>query len=265
MPRTLEKNAAAQARAAATTYCRRGSVEIALTRGRLGTRRASRIGDLWQRGSGAQTNPRVAVFGSEHGSSLVNAGAEHANAFWESQRVPVVSTRGVVVLDDPGSSGCDGWGSPHCEEVPLHCLMPAPSPYEVFAENLRVLMAKRNVNQTDVSKATRIAPATISDYANVKRKGPRLNHVKAIADYFDVSIDFMLGRSACALVPKPGRFLVDLDEEREPTSADADWMFEVPPHFDIQAIDKKDVAERSAAVRDRWRARKGRGDAKLQG
>lgn len=59
--------------------------------------------------------------------------------------------------------------------------------YEVFAQ----LLAKHNVTPYKVSKATGISTVTLSDWKN-GRSVPKQDKIKKIADYFGVSMEFLM-------------------------------------------------------------------------
>lgn len=56
----------------------------------------------------------------------------------------------------------------------------------VFAENLKRLLAKTNTKQIDLSRATGIPRATVSNYVK-QNSTPSPGNVQKIADYFNVS------------------------------------------------------------------------------
>jgi len=61
--------------------------------------------------------------------------------------------------------------------------------YEIFEK----LLKKHGVTAYKVSKATGIATATLSDWKNGKSK-PKQEKMQKIADYFEVTLDYLLGR-----------------------------------------------------------------------
>jgi len=71
-----------------------------------------------------------------------------------------------------------------------------------IAENLRntdyknifFLLRRRGVSQTDFAVAVGTTPQKISDW-KAGRKKPSISLLIKIADYFSVSVDFLLGRS----------------------------------------------------------------------
>lgn len=60
--------------------------------------------------------------------------------------------------------------------------------YERFLE----LMKRKGVKSADVAKATGIHPSTFSDWKKGKSK-PKTDKMQKIADYFGVSIDYLMG------------------------------------------------------------------------
>ena len=60
--------------------------------------------------------------------------------------------------------------------------------YEIFAE----LLKKKGVTPYQVHKATGVAQSSLSDWKNGKSK-PKYEKMQKIADYFGVSVDYLLG------------------------------------------------------------------------
>lgn len=61
-----------------------------------------------------------------------------------------------------------------------------------FGDNLRTLIEERNMTQKEVAKQLNIAASTLGSYVQNVRE-PDFSTLKQIADYFDVSIDYLLG------------------------------------------------------------------------
>lgn len=61
--------------------------------------------------------------------------------------------------------------------------------YEIFAK----LLKERGVTSYQVHKATGVAQSSLSDWKNGKSK-PKYEKMVAIADYFGVSVDYLLGK-----------------------------------------------------------------------
>ena len=60
--------------------------------------------------------------------------------------------------------------------------------YEIFAELLKTY----NVTRYQVSKATGVPQSSLSDWSKGKSK-PKYENMKRIADYFGVSVEYLLG------------------------------------------------------------------------
>jgi len=60
--------------------------------------------------------------------------------------------------------------------------------YEIFAK----LLKEKDVTPYQVSKATGVAQSSLSDWKNGRSK-PKYEKMLAIADYFGVSVDYLLG------------------------------------------------------------------------
>ena len=69
--------------------------------------------------------------------------------------------------------------------------------YEIFAELLKTY----NVTRYQVSKATGVPQSSLSDWSKGKSK-PKYENMKRIADYFGVSVDYLLGNEEKPAAPK---------------------------------------------------------------
>jgi len=65
---------------------------------------------------------------------------------------------------------------------------------EVFKDILVVLLQKNNISAYKLSADTGISEGLISDWKK-KGKVPASGNLIKIADYFDVSIDYLVGRT----------------------------------------------------------------------
>ena len=63
-----------------------------------------------------------------------------------------------------------------------------------FAERLRQLREERGVSQAAVSKVLGVSRYSVYAYEKGK-SAPTLDGLVALADYFDVTLDYLLGRS----------------------------------------------------------------------
>lgn len=65
---------------------------------------------------------------------------------------------------------------------------------EIFCERLRLLRQKGNLTLEQVGKDFAVSKQTVSRW-EVGDRLPALNIAVALADYFDVSLDYLVGRS----------------------------------------------------------------------
>lgn len=63
----------------------------------------------------------------------------------------------------------------------------------VFSNNLRALRKEKSLKQSELGLALKLTQRKIS-YLESGKIEPALSDLCAIADFFDVSIDFLLGR-----------------------------------------------------------------------
>lgn len=64
----------------------------------------------------------------------------------------------------------------------------------VFASRVRELRNKKNLSQTDIAKLIGVTKTQISDLENAKTS-TTIEKAVVLADYFDVSLDYLVGRS----------------------------------------------------------------------
>ena len=62
-----------------------------------------------------------------------------------------------------------------------------------FAERLKQLRTERNLTQKDLYTAIHVAPIVYQRYEY--GRSPAFEQLIALADYFDVSLDYLVGRS----------------------------------------------------------------------
>lgn len=72
---------------------------------------------------------------------------------------------------------------------------------EAFPERLRSLMAKEKITQTALADRLGITRASINTYVCGKSE-PCLQYLVAIAQYFDVSTDYLLGNTTVVKVKR---------------------------------------------------------------
>ncbi len=81
-------------------------------------------------------------------------------------------------------------------------------------EKIRYLRLKNNLTSRELSKALNISESSISLYENGKRK-PSIELIIKIADYFNVTTDFLLGVSDNSLTNPKNNLNTDFSEVLE--------------------------------------------------
>lgn len=64
----------------------------------------------------------------------------------------------------------------------------------MFSSRLKYLREKKDLSQLELGKILNLTQQTINNYENGKRE-PNQEILQKIADYFKVSVDYLLGRS----------------------------------------------------------------------
>lgn len=64
---------------------------------------------------------------------------------------------------------------------------------KIFAKQLSELMVSKNLNQQQLSDELKIPRQTISNWLHLKRS-PQMDSLEMIANYFNVSIDYLFDR-----------------------------------------------------------------------
>lgn len=80
----------------------------------------------------------------------------------------------------------------------------------MFGDKLRILRKNRNLSQKDLGKQLGMAFSTISGYEMGTRM-PDLDKLKKIADFFEVSVDYLLDRETNMNLNEK-EFLNDVDK-----------------------------------------------------
>lgn len=79
---------------------------------------------------------------------------------------------------------------------------------------IKEIRLQRNISQKELAVTLGIAPNTLSQYENEKRE-PDIGTLELIADFFNVSVDCLLGREKEKPTPGDGDGLDDATLERE--------------------------------------------------
>ena len=100
-----------------------------------------------------------------------------------------------------------------------------------FGETLKNLRKEKNVTQDELAKVLNMKRTSISGY-ETGRKEPDFATLSRIADYFGVSVDFLLGRSTI-------RYGMDgLMEVMQEDSELASFVYELVANYVVKAISK---------------------------
>ena len=106
--------------------------------------------------------------------------------------------------------------------------------YEIFAK----LLEERGVTAYKVSKATGIAGSTFTDWKN-GRSTPKQDKLQKIADYFGVSVDFLItGKEETAVAQETH---VDLKAEFNRIKKLLESGENAPLYFDGQPADQESI------------------------
>ncbi len=80
----------------------------------------------------------------------------------------------------------------------------------MFTDKFVELLQKKSLSAYSVAKSTGISQGTMNEYRSGKKR-PSIENIVKIADFLDVSIDFLLGRT-----DNPAVNLSDPDTEKAP-------------------------------------------------
>lgn len=64
-----------------------------------------------------------------------------------------------------------------------------------FKDRLKMLREETGMTQKELAKAIKINNTTISDYERGDKKDPYMSTLRKLANYFDVTIDYLIGES----------------------------------------------------------------------
>ena len=63
----------------------------------------------------------------------------------------------------------------------------------IIAERIKELMREQNLNQSKLAEKIGVRQNTISDWL-AKKKEPSIRSLWLLADYFDIDVDYLIGR-----------------------------------------------------------------------
>ncbi len=96
---------------------------------------------------------------------------------------------------------------------------------EAFIKNLSILLEERNITQRELAEKIDVTEVTISRYLSGERS-PRIEIVNKIANYFKVSVDYLLGRT-------------DIKNPNENKSTDKEFVAFYEGYKDLDEADKQ--------------------------
>ncbi|RRJ63590.1 XRE family transcriptional regulator [Paenibacillus oralis] len=76
---------------------------------------------------------------------------------------------------------------------------------EIFAERFKNLRLEKSISQQDIASSLRVDRTIVSHWERGTRV-PSLEVACALADYFDVSLDYLVGRSDSTIVRRGNLF-----------------------------------------------------------
>ena len=82
---------------------------------------------------------------------------------------------------------------------------------ENFGSNMRILRKLNQVTQEELAKALNTTRSTISNYERGHRQ-PDNEMVAQVADFFDVSVDYLLGRTTVKMSVRDEMVLKELEK-----------------------------------------------------
>ncbi|MEF2966846.1 helix-turn-helix transcriptional regulator [Paenibacillus sp. M1] len=87
-----------------------------------------------------------------------------------------------------------------------------------IGDQIEALMKKNKITRLKLSKDTDIPYTTLTQIINGRTKNPQVNALKIIADYFNVSLDYILGKSPKAIIEqRMAELNMTIDELSEKT------------------------------------------------
>ncbi len=81
--------------------------------------------------------------------------------------------------------------------------------FNVFSNRIKILRASKGLTMEQLGKEVNSTKGTISNYENGNKK-PSLDMLIKLADYFDVSIDYLIGRTNDSVLHQKDDWLVSV-------------------------------------------------------
>ncbi len=109
---------------------------------------------------------------------------------------------------------------------------------DIISERLKILIKETGMEQQHVGVAMGLVPSTFAGYANGNRR-PNIGTLKIIADYFNVTVDYLVGYSE-----KRNPYVINLDhlsEEQKQFIADSENIVYLDLAMDIKSKTNKNT------------------------
>lgn len=126
-----------------------------------------------------------------------------------------------------------------------------------FSARLRSLRASRQESQEDVARVARVSQGTVGNW-EAGKSSPSVPELARLCDYYDVSADYLSGRSEFPSGLAPDTWIVDLDalDAAKPGSP---WAAKVPRR--ARLVDFEEFERlRQQVLRPKEKKRANRGD-----
>ncbi|RHW37289.1 XRE family transcriptional regulator [Neobacillus notoginsengisoli] len=99
-----------------------------------------------------------------------------------------------------------------------------------FSERLKELREKRGLTQEALADLLKVPRSTITHYENNPDRRPRQKRMNEIADFFGVSVDYLIGRAnTTTLTPAEKDLLDRIENEDPPNLEDIDFKVDGRP------------------------------------
>jgi len=83
----------------------------------------------------------------------------------------------------------------------------------MFAQRLKLLREKKGINQSALAKEIEVSQSTVGNWEAGTRI-PDISMMKRLSDYFDVSIDYLLGGSEISVLARHLAIVPEEDREQ---------------------------------------------------
>jgi len=110
----------------------------------------------------------------------------------------------------------------------------------MFARRLKLLRENKGISQEELARSLLVAPSTISMYEQGRRE-PDHDKLRALASYFSVSVDYLLGRDLIDVKMK-------VDPDKVGSLADVERLAEEAMELLNQALAEGLISEEQAAL-----------------